>query len=130
MSDKAVFVRGALLCLQPLPGKPLFLPLQKRLLLAENEFAFSRSPSDLAENIFCLLSEIIHSRRTLLLLLTLCRSLPEVKFGPQKRACAVTFVYVVAVETVYKTRFTRKYNFSLSTSKFHVCYLMLLAISE
>ncbi len=26
---------------------------------------------------------------------------PEVKLGPQKRACAVTFVYVVAVETVY-----------------------------
>ncbi len=27
MSDKAVFVSRALLCVQPLPGKPLFLPL-------------------------------------------------------------------------------------------------------
>ncbi len=26
---------------------------------------------------------------------------PEVKLGPQTHACAVTFVYVVAVETVY-----------------------------
>ncbi len=32
---------AALLCVQPLPGKPLFLPLQKHLLLAENDFAFS-----------------------------------------------------------------------------------------
>ncbi len=52
-------------------------------------------------NIFCLLSEIIYSRGTLLLLLILCESLPEVKFGPQKRACAVAFAYVVAVETIY-----------------------------
>jgi len=28
--------------------------------------------------------------------------LPEVKFGPQKHACAVIFVYVVAIETVYR----------------------------
>ncbi len=47
MPDKAAFVSSALLCLQSLPGKPLFLPLQKHLLLAENELAFSISPSDL-----------------------------------------------------------------------------------
>jgi len=35
------------------------------------------------------------------LLLILFGCLPEVKLGPQTRACAVTFVYVVAVETVY-----------------------------
>ncbi len=35
MSDKAVFVRGALLICVQLPGKPQSLPLQQRLLLAE-----------------------------------------------------------------------------------------------
>ncbi len=33
------------------------------------------------------------------MLLILFGRLPEVKFGPQTRACAVPFVYVVAVET-------------------------------
>ncbi len=45
MPDKAAFVKGALLCLA-VTGKPLS-PALKRLLLAENEFAFSISPSDL-----------------------------------------------------------------------------------
>ncbi len=36
---------AALLCVKLLPGKPLFLPLQKHLLLAENELACSISPS-------------------------------------------------------------------------------------
>ncbi len=44
--DKSAFMSSVLLCVQPLPGKPLFLTLQKHLLLAENELAFS-SPSHL-----------------------------------------------------------------------------------
>ncbi len=39
MPDKVAFVSTVLIWLQPLPGKPLYLPLQQRLLLAENEFA-------------------------------------------------------------------------------------------
>ncbi len=42
MSDKAAFVSGALLCVQPLPGKPRSLPLRQRLPLTENEFAYMR----------------------------------------------------------------------------------------
>ncbi len=38
---KAAFVSAVLLCVQPLPGKQLFLPLQKRHLVAKNELAFS-----------------------------------------------------------------------------------------
>ncbi len=64
LSDKAAFIRGALLCVQPLPGKPPFLLLQKRLLLAENEFAFSISPSPatcvfvIAHFFFCFLQKL------------------------------------------------------------------------
>ncbi len=52
LSDKVAFVSAVLLCVQLLPWKPLFQPLQKRLLLAENQFAFSISPSS---NTFLLL---------------------------------------------------------------------------
>ncbi len=45
MPDKAAFVKGALLCLA-VTGETTFSAL-KRLLLAENEYAFSISPSDL-----------------------------------------------------------------------------------
>ncbi len=41
MPDKVAFVSAALIWLQPLPGKQLYLPLQKHLLLAENEFTFA-----------------------------------------------------------------------------------------
>ncbi len=40
MSDKAVFVNSSVLC-TALPGKPRALPLQQRLPLAENEFAYA-----------------------------------------------------------------------------------------
>ncbi len=45
MPDKAAFVStvSAALC-TALQGKPLFLPLQKRHLVAKNEFAFSFRP--------------------------------------------------------------------------------------
>ena len=93
----------ALLCLQLLLGKPLFLTLYvcalKHLQLANNEFAFSLSPPD-PRSKHCLLSKNIYSRGTWLLLLILFGSLPEVKLGPQKRSRALTFVYVDAVETV------------------------------
>ncbi len=36
------------------------------------------------------------------MLLILFGRLPEVKLEPQTRACALTFVYVVAGESVYK----------------------------
>ncbi len=39
MPDKAVFVSSAALC-TALPGKLLFLPLQKQHLVAKNEFEF------------------------------------------------------------------------------------------
>ncbi len=45
ISFKTVFVSAVLLCVQPLPGKQLFLPLQKRDLVAKNEFAFSFRPT-------------------------------------------------------------------------------------
>ncbi len=45
ISFKAVFVSSVLLCVQPLPGKQLFLRLQKRHLVAKNEFAFSFRPT-------------------------------------------------------------------------------------
>ncbi len=45
ISFKAVFVSAVLLCVQPLPGKRLFLTLQKRHLVAKNEFAFSFRPT-------------------------------------------------------------------------------------
>ncbi len=41
MPDKVAFVSVVFIWLQLLPGKPRYLPLQKRLLLAENEFAFA-----------------------------------------------------------------------------------------
>ncbi len=43
LPDKVSFMSWALLCLHPLPGKPLatFLMFQKHLLLAENECAFT-----------------------------------------------------------------------------------------
>uniref|UniRef100_A0A673FJV9 3-ketoacyl-CoA thiolase, mitochondrial-like n=1 Tax=Sinocyclocheilus rhinocerous TaxID=307959 RepID=A0A673FJV9_9TELE len=44
MPDKAAFVSSAALC-TALPGKPLLLPLQKRHLVAKNEFAFSFRPT-------------------------------------------------------------------------------------
>ncbi len=40
LSDKVVFMSSVLLCVQLLPGKPLFLPLQKCILLEENEPVF------------------------------------------------------------------------------------------
>ncbi len=40
-------------------------------------------------------------QRDLAVVIDLFGRLPEVKLGQQTRACAVTFVYVVAVETVY-----------------------------
>ncbi len=55
LSGKVAFTSTALLCLQPLPGKPLFLPLRKRLLLAENEFAFSIISPSPATCLFLLL---------------------------------------------------------------------------
>ncbi len=45
MPDKAAFVSVVLLCVQPLPRKQLFLMLQKWLLVAKNEFAFSFKPT-------------------------------------------------------------------------------------
>ncbi len=45
MSDKAAFLSSVLLCVQPLPGKLLFLPLLKQHLVAKNEFAFSFRPT-------------------------------------------------------------------------------------
>jgi len=45
MPDKAAFVSAVLLCVQALPGKPLFLLLQKQHLVAKNEFAFSFRPT-------------------------------------------------------------------------------------
>ncbi len=45
LSDKAAFMRETVLCVQPLPGKLMFLPPQKRLLLAENKLTFSKCPS-------------------------------------------------------------------------------------
>ncbi len=79
-------------------ASPLYLPLQQRLLLAENEYAFSISPSDL------------HSKHTLLVIRNnlLLRDFAVVidslwtSTVSNKRACAVTFVYVVAIATVYK----------------------------
>ncbi len=50
---------------------------------------------------FACYQKIISSRGTYLLLLSLFGCVPEVKLGPQTRACAVMFVYVVVVETVY-----------------------------
>ncbi len=44
MPDKAAFVSAVLLCVQPLPGKQLFLPLRKRHPMVKNEFAFSFRP--------------------------------------------------------------------------------------
>ncbi len=44
ISFKAVFVSTVLLCVQPLPGKQLFLMLQKQHLVAKNEFACSFRP--------------------------------------------------------------------------------------
>ncbi len=44
MSDKAAFLSSVLLCVQPLLGKLLFLPLLKQHLVAKNEFAFSFRP--------------------------------------------------------------------------------------
>ncbi len=41
MPDKAAFVSAVLLCVQPLPGKQLVLPLRKRHPMVKNEFAFS-----------------------------------------------------------------------------------------
>jgi len=85
-------------------------PALKRHLLAENEFAFLKvRPSSYRcisvrliykANIFYLSKNNLLRRDLLLLILFGC--LPEVKLGPRTRACAVTFVYVVAVETVYK----------------------------
>ncbi len=45
MPDKVAFMRAVLLCVQLLRGKPF----QKRLLLAENQFAFSIRPSAVFE---------------------------------------------------------------------------------
>ncbi len=39
MPDKAAYMSAVLLCVQPLPEKPLYL-LLKRHLVAESEFAF------------------------------------------------------------------------------------------
>ncbi len=44
MPNKAAFVSAVLLCVQ-LPGKQLFLPLQKQHLVTKNEFAFSFRPT-------------------------------------------------------------------------------------
>ncbi len=71
--DKSAIVSPALLCVQPFSGKPLFLPLQKYLLLLENKIAISISLN--IKKIFVFLSEIIYYRRTLLLLLILCGSI-------------------------------------------------------
>ncbi len=56
MPDKAVFVSSALLCVQPtaVTGETSSSPALKRLLLAENEFAFLISPSDLSRKHFLL----------------------------------------------------------------------------
>ncbi len=43
MPDKAAYMSAVLLCVQPLPEKPLYL-LLKRHLVAESEFAFSSVP--------------------------------------------------------------------------------------
>ncbi len=45
ISFKAAFVRSVLLYVQPLLGEKLFLTLQKRHLVAKNEFAFSFRPT-------------------------------------------------------------------------------------
>ncbi len=45
ISFKAAFVSSVLLCVQQLPGKQLFLMLQKQHLVAKNEFAFSFRPT-------------------------------------------------------------------------------------
>ncbi len=71
--DKSAIVSPALLCVQPFSGKPLFLPLQKYLLLLENKIAISISLN--IKKIFVFLSEIIYYRGTLLLLLILCGSI-------------------------------------------------------
>ncbi len=71
--DKSAIVSPALLCVQPFSGKPLFLPLQKYLLLLENKIAISISLNIKKKIVF--LSEIIYYRGTLLLLLILCGSI-------------------------------------------------------
>ncbi len=43
MPDKAAYMSAVLLCVQPLPEKPLYL-LLKRHLVAESEFAFPVCP--------------------------------------------------------------------------------------
>ncbi len=70
--DKSAIVSPALLCVQPFSGKPLFLPLQKYLLLLENKIAIS---INLNIKKYVFLSEIIYYRGTLLLLLILCGSI-------------------------------------------------------
>ncbi len=42
--------------------------------------------------------------------LSLFGCLLEVKLGPQKRTCAVTFVYVFAIETVYRNKLQHNRN--------------------
>ncbi len=59
------------------------------------------------------------------MLLILFGCLPEVELGPQKRACAVTFVYVVAVETYGR----KNANVKTSSERSMISYIFVRNIS-
>ncbi len=59
------------------------------------------------------------------MLLIIFGCLPEDKLGPQKRACAVTFVYVVTAETVYMSKDQGNFDFSVHDPFFFVKYVCI-----